>query len=276
MAFCTKCGAGLNGAFCMQCGAPAAQQAQGPAIPADAPMSAATPPMTPAPPPPAATRKTSPIVWILVIVFGLFALGAIGVVGTGWFVLHKVRRAGLDPDLFRTNPGLAVGKILAATNPDLDVVDTNEGAGTVTVRDRRNGKRFTMSFDAARNGSFSMKADDGDGKGGTLEFGAAAKLPSWLPQYPGSHAEPMFSAKGSSDDGAGEAGNFTFKTDDPPSKVLSFYEDKAKELGMSLQRINAAGTATIVASGESDKFLKVLTMEDSGQTTVNVTYGRKR
>jgi len=31
-------------------------------------------------------RKTSPLVWILVIILGLFVLGAIGVVGVGMFV----------------------------------------------------------------------------------------------------------------------------------------------------------------------------------------------
>jgi hypothetical protein len=211
-----------------------------------------------------------------VIVLGLFGLAAIGVIGTGAFLVHKARRAGFDADLFRRNPGLAIGRIIAATHPDMDVVDTDDGAGRVTLRDRRTGKRFSMTFDAARNGSFRMQAEDEDGKTGSLELGAGAKLPSWVPQYPGSQAAPVFSAKGDSDDGGGEAGNLTFQTDDPASKVLSFYADKAKELGMTLERESAGERASVTASDDAGRFLKAIAIGGAGQTIVNVTYGRKR
>jgi len=36
------------------------------------------------------------------------------------------------------------------------------------------------------------------------------------------------------DAGEGEGFNFTFTTHDPPAKVLSFYEDKAKDLVMKV------------------------------------------
>ena len=73
MPFCTTCGANVTGAFCNQCGTPAAGVAAPP-----------PPPATPYPPAGAATyaqpgasgvtpaaRKTSPIVWVLVI-FGFY------------------------------------------------------------------------------------------------------------------------------------------------------------------------------------------------------------
>ena len=102
-------------------------------------------------------------------------------------------------------------------------------------------------------------------------------MPSWIPQYPGSHPETVFSATGDSDDGAGEAGNFIFQTDDDVSKVLSFYEDKAKELGMTLHTAASARPERVAAIRrqrpvpESD-----CDPEARGETTVNVTYGRKR
>jgi hypothetical protein len=271
MAFCTNCGADITGAICVQCGRPAAQSAAAGAptpAPAAAPASAAVPAVAP--------RRTSPIVWVLVILLVLFGIGILAVVGTAGFVLHRARRAGIDADLFRSNPGLAIGKMIAATHPGLDVIDTDERTGTVTLRDRRNGKRFTMSFDSARNGSFKLKADDGEGGAGSVEFGAGAKLPSWIPQYPGSNPETVFSATGDSGHDAGEAGNFNFQTDDDASKVLSFYEDKAKELGMTLHTVGAGQTGTVAASDDNDRFLKVIAIGHSGRTTVNVTYGRKR
>jgi hypothetical protein len=271
MAFCTNCGAAVGGAFCNQCGTPSAKQ----------PAAATAPPLTPggAPPPaPAlAPRKTSPIVWVLVVLLCLFGLGVLGAFGVGAFFVHKARRAGVDGELFRNNPGLAVGRMLAAVNPNLEVVRTNEAEGTVTLRDRHNGKRFSINIDAARHGSLTLKADDEDGKTGSLEIGGSAKIPTWIPKYPGSHPEATFSASGESDDGVGEAGNFTFKTDDPSSEVLSFYRQKAKELGMTLHSADAGEAATVVArDDERRRFLKIVAISGSGETAVNVTYGRKR
>ena len=96
-------------------------------------------------------RKTSPLVWVLVIILGLFLLGAIAVVGTGLFIVHKVRQAGFDPELMRQNPGLAITKMIAKANPDVDVLNTDESSGKITVRDKKTGKVVTMTFDEAKN-----------------------------------------------------------------------------------------------------------------------------
>src|SRR5215468_5193572 len=112
MAFCTKCGAQVAGAFCVQCGTPAKAGA-GPAAGADP----ATTPYNSSGAGAASPRKTSPIVWILVAVAGVFVLGIVGVVGTTFFVVHKAKQAGLDTDLMSRNPGLAIAKMATAFNP---------------------------------------------------------------------------------------------------------------------------------------------------------------
>jgi hypothetical protein len=214
---------------------------------------------------------------MLVVLLGLFGLGVIGVVGTGAYVMHRARRAGVDPDLFRSNPGLAIGRLVAAAHPDLELLDANEGAGTLMLRDRRTGKRFTMSFDDARHGRFTLRAADDEGHGGTLELGGNAKLPSWIPQYPGSNPTPVFSARGESEDAAGEAGSFTFDTDDSPERVLEFYQDKARESNMSVRATRVGDATTLTANDEDrERGLKVIAVTQDGRTRVNVTYGRKR
>ena len=98
MPFCSKCGASVEGKFCSKCGAPAA-----------ASSSQAAPPPSPGPvvQPPVGPRKTSPLVWVLVVVLGLFLLGGLAIGGFTMFVFHKAREAGISPDLWQRNPAAA-------------------------------------------------------------------------------------------------------------------------------------------------------------------------
>ena len=242
-------------------------------------MSAPSPGPQPAPGFVPAPRKTSPIVWVLAIVLGLFVLGFIGVVGTGYFLVHKARQAGLDPALISRNPGLAMAKLVTAVNPDAEVIRTDDSTGTITVRDRTSGKVMTFSFDDVRNGKFNMKVQGDDGKTATVEVGGAdAKLPSWVPSYPGSTAQGTFSVTGTSNDGSGEGGNFTFTTPDPASKVMTFYQDKTREMGMkaNLTTNTPDGGMLIAANEDNQRSLTVVLAKGSPDTTVNITYAGKK
>jgi hypothetical protein len=292
MPFCTICGANVNGVFCTQCGtpvsatgAPPPPPAQQPGMPPPPPPYGAqspgiSPPPYGAPPPMLPARKTSPLVWVLIIVLGLCFLGFASCAAFGLFVAHKVKEAGVDPELGRTNPSLAVGRILAATNPNVEVVRSDERAGTVTIRDKRTGKETTMTFDQARNGKFSITADDDHGGTATMQFGGAAAnkdLPSWVPKYPGSEGTSTFAVRGSGGDLA-EGGSFTFNTPDSGEKVMQFYRDKAQDLGLKIKVSSTTGdTSMIVATEDDDKrSLTVIAGSHPGSTGVSVTYGSKR
>jgi hypothetical protein len=226
-----------------------------------------------------AKRKTSPIVWILSVVLGIFVLGFVGIVGTGLFVFHKARQAGLDPDLMKRNPAAAVARMMVAANKDVDLVSEDDTAGTITVRDRKTGKVVTMNFNDAKNGRFSFSAEGDDGKTATMQFGGGAeKLPSWIPAYPGSKPQVAFSAKGDSAGDAGEGGTFTFTTPDSPSKVIAFYQDKAREMGMKVNMTTTTNEGGIVsASDEGNKRSLTITVgTESGGTNVGVLYGEKK
>jgi hypothetical protein len=282
MAFCQNCGAQVSGAFCNQCGTPA----PGVGGPAQAVPAAAPPPvMAQQPamaqpgmmPPPVGPRKTSPLVWILVVVLGIFLLGFIGVVGTGFFVAHKLHQAGIDSDSIRRNPAAVAARLAALANNQVDVVNEDDNAGTITLRDKKTGKTVTMSFDQAKGGKFSFSAEGDDGKTATMEFGGSGKLPSWVPSYPGSTPQFNVSAHGDGSNGQGEGGNFTFTTDDPAARVLQFYQEKAKDLGMKVNMNTTAGDAGMVIASDdnSHKSLTAIVGVDGGKTTVNVTYGSK-
>ena len=274
MAFCTSCGAEVTGAFCKQCGTPAgaASAAFTPAPPPQPAMAAA-----PVPGAVPTQRKTSPLVWVLVIILGLFALGAIAVVGTGLFIVHKVKQAGFDPQLMKDNPGLAITKMIATANPDVEVLSTDEGAGKITVRDKKTGKVVTMTFDDAKQGKFSFSAQADNGKTTSFEIGAGAdKLPSWVPTYPGAKAVGTFTVNGGS--GQDNGGAFAFNTSDSPEKVMSFYQDKFKELGIGVKMVTTTGKGgMILGADEGEKrSLHVIVGSESGETKVQVMYGLKK
>lgn len=219
MAFCTKCGANVPGAFCSQCGTPVATAG------AAAPPPMAAPYVQPAPygqpVPVQGPRKTSPIVWVLVIVLGLFVLGGLATAAFVAFVAHRVHQAGVSFD--------------------------RNGSGAVTFR----------------------------GKDGVVEFGGAdAKLPSWVPAYPGS--KPKVAVRGSGHDG--EGGMFSFNTSDSADRVKSFYMDKCKELGMKVNLDTTSeegGMFVATEEGGDNRSLTVTVSGRSGDINVSVIYGRK-
>lgn len=219
MPFCTQCGANVTGTFCSQCGTPVSASAAPPPPAAAAPYA---PPVAPGP------RRTSPIVWILVIVLGLFLLGGVTVVGVMAYVAHRVHQAG-------------------------------------------------VSFDRGHDGGFSIQTRGSDGKNATVEFGTNGKLPSWIPVYPGSGEHATFTMRGTAD-GGGEGGNFTFTTPDDSAKVKAYYIDKCKGMGMKVDLdTTTPDGGMIVAEDEGGKgrSLTVILGGHTGETTVNVTYGRK-
>jgi hypothetical protein len=259
MAFCTSCGATVSGAYCPSCGAP---------------VSGASAAVTP-------RRRTSPLVWILVVVLGLFVVGGILTMAGGLFLVHKAREAGVDPYLLRRNPGLAVGKMLAAVNPDVEVVKTDDGAGTITVRDKKTGKVVTLTFDEARKGNFKFEAHGDDGKNATVEFnGASGKIPAEVPVYPGAKVEGTFSVTGDGGGGTGSAYQYTFTTSDPPRQVMSFYHTKLEDAGMKLAlTTNTADGGMLI--GEDDargETINVIVEKGSseGTTAIRVTTRTKK
>jgi hypothetical protein len=249
---------------------------------------------------PAVARKTSPIVWILAALVGLFVLGGIAVVGGGMFLVHKAKQAGLDSDLMRNNPGLATAKLLAATNPDLEVVSSDDRHGLITIRQKSTGKTMTVNFDDMKRGKFSFHEDGkeavtmeahGDGDTGSfqvksgsesLTIGAGqgasqATLPGWIPGYPNSKPASTFSMNGKE----GKSASFQFQTQDAPKDVIAFYERELKQSGF---RINAAATSDSgtssggLVSGDdaSNKRTVLVTVgNDKNSTNVSVTYSQK-
>ncbi|HLY20472.1 MAG TPA: hypothetical protein VKR61_24765 [Bryobacteraceae bacterium] len=269
-----------------------ASAAPEPAATAAAPAAGPQPPVQSA----AAPRKTSPIVWILVAVLGLFVLTGIAVVGAGVFLVHKAKQAGLDPELMRNNPGLATAKLLAATNPDLEVVSVDDGRGRITIRQKSTGKTMTVSFDDMKRGRITFKEDGkdavtleahGDGQTGSLQMKSGsesltlganqATLPAWIPAYPNAKTQSNFAMN--TKDGA--TATFQFQTQDALKDVLAFYDRGLKQNGFKINATStsdsgASSSGLISAEDQDNKRNVMVTVgTDAKGTTVGVTYTQK-
>lgn len=280
MAFCTNCGTQTDSAFCSKCGQPVAALTPGAPSPSvsPAPAQGTFAPAPAAPIPGEVKRKTSPLVWVLAAVAGVFVLVGILVVGAGLFVAHKVKSAGFDSALAQKNPALAAAKVMASLNPDVEIVKVDEDRGLLTIRDKKSGKVLTMNAEEAKNGKLAFSNES---TGESFSFGGngSVKLPDWLPSYPGSKPEGTFSASGSGTEG----GMAHFKTGDAGSKVLSYYQEALKSSGFKIRSSFSGDSGTsnggVLTAEDTDNHRTVMvTVTSAGEdgTQVALTYGTKK
>jgi hypothetical protein len=242
-----------------------------------------------APPP----KKSNALKWILIGVGAFFLVIIVSVVGLGFFVMNKAKQAGLDPDLIKRNPALAAAKMMVAANPKLEAVSADEGRQEITIRDKESGKVMTMSFEDAKQGKFTFKENGKEaltitssGANGTVEMksadgslkiGGNAKVPAWVPDYPGSEPQGAFSAQGKD----GETGSFAFKTKDGSDKVVKYYQNQFQSSGLKVtsnltSQNGQASAGMLMAEDSANKHtVTVIIGQDGSETAVSVTYANK-
>ena len=276
----------------------------------------ASPPSSPGGPAAAPVKTGGGVkvfLWILGGCLGIVVIGILIFVGLGFFVLHKAKQMGLDPDLMQKNPVLAVAKISVATNPDLETVSSNDSASTIVVRNKKTGKTSTMQVDPDKRimvitdqdgKTVTMKLDShnklvvtddkgktttisGDEKAGGLEIkgdngsfklgGGADKAPDWVPVYGGVTPTANYSATNDQ----GQSGSYTLVTNDNVDKVMSYYSDALKTAGLKVSNttVNSNGKSGGIVSGTSDadqRTVMVTLSSETDGTHVGVTYNAKK
>ena len=239
-------------------------------------------------------KKTSPWVWVAVAVVAFFVLIVAGIAGVGFYAVHKVKQAGFDTELIKNNPGLAVVKMAVAANPDLEVLRMDERRGLITLREKSTGKTTTVDFEAVKQGRISFRDDKGESvtinsnsnglemkgsNGEIVNIGSGdAKVPEWIPAYPGAKPEGKYTRQGAD----GEAGAFGFSTRDPVKQVLAFYNQGLKAGGLNIasqftqESGDSPGGMITAEDGSKQRNVVVTVGTESGGTTVAVTYVIKK
>jgi hypothetical protein len=138
--------------------------------------------------------------------------------------------------------------------------------GFFVVQKARHGGLGNITVEDARTGQFKVNSPNG-----SVQIGGDAKIPTWVPDYPGSNPKTAFSAQGKN----GNSSTFSFKTTDAPEKVTKYYQDELDSTGLKVDALvqDHILTAHDEKRGQS---LTVITGTEGGETTVTVTYAMKR
>jgi hypothetical protein len=234
-----------------------------------------------------------PLVWIgigcgVIILIGIIVMGA----GAYLFKTKVV-----DP--WKNNPSLAAAKLVVQASPDLELVNEDAKAETLTVHNKKTDETVVVSLEDAKNGRFkfssngkgassvdfsqqgiSVKTQDEKGKESTFVAGAGAPkdLPAWLPTYPGATFQGGFSSKSAE----ATVQTFGLTTNDSPDKVIAFYQDQLKNNGLTvlLPTTTAVGGQTTIASLTADspdkkRHVQIVVQAASGKTQASINYEEK-
>lgn len=251
-------------------------------------------PMQPPPPPPAAAPRKGlhPLAWVAIGCGAILLVLGIGFVATTWWAANKIKtfaeRAQNDPEYALRKAAEWAVKM----NPEVDLVSTDDAAGTMTVRDKKSGQESTLSFKEISEGKFSITGADGEKVGidvtggsdggtmkietekGTATFGAgsdATKAPDWLPLYPGA----AFEGQGSMELAGARHGTFTLRSDAAAADLVAFYKEKMAGLGLQVQTLSmdSEGSQTTMLNGTSEKrTLSVTVGSEGGRAVAQVVY----
>lgn len=119
-----------------------------------------------------------------------------------------------------------------------------------------------------RDGHFEMKSADG-----TVQIGGDAKVPAWVPEYPGSKPQNAFVAQGK----RGQSGTFIFKTKDSPDHVAKYYREQLEASGLTISTAVTSGSSRVITAedGANHHTVTVVAGGRGNETSVNVTYTNK-
>ncbi len=257
--------------------------------------------MTPNPPPPPAPtptapgqNKMSPLAKVaigcgIVAVICALVLGAALSFGVHWFK----KKVG-------DNPTLAAAELIVRANPELEVVDSDSKAGTLTIKNTKTGEVVTMNADDVKNGKISFTTKEGTttfdasqtGEGGQVKMtnekgeqvtfsagqGAPKNVPAWVPAYSNGKVEGSYDATTAE----GRSAMFTVTTEDPVDQVAEFYESQLKGAGFKVEKssyeANAMKTIILAATGgDADKRSATVTIStNDGKTQALVNFNEKK
>jgi len=167
---------------------------------------------------PAPKKSNKTLFWVLGVMGVLFLLAIVAVAGIAWYGVRRAQQAGVTKELMEKNPELAGAKMGVAADPDIEVISSDDTAGTMVVRNTKTGVTSNLRYDPARKAMMAVSNQD------TADASAAPANPvdqPWLPKYPGVAVQmlPSIQVNGV------VKGGYIFVTADPPGTARAYLRD---------------------------------------------------
>ncbi len=254
-----------------------------------------------------AAKGMSPWAWVAIGCGGLMVVCLIVFMALGVFVFNKGKEmvedaTGSDSlsdfvEDMKENPAKTAAETMIRVNPELELVSTDEEAGTITFTNTKTGEEATLNFEDIAEGRFSMTTDEGDfsietsgdseggvtfkGPEGEARFGVGGDLsevPDWVPAYPGATGTQSTMHVTTTD---GVMGAFTAKSTDDAQKVVDHFkqvfEDQGYTIGSeSMTRTGDGAFGAVNGDLGDGRSVNVVIIESAGATQVTINYNQKK
>lgn len=201
-----------------------------------------------------------PMAWVAIGCAGLLFVVFLVVGVGGVFAVKKGKELVQE---IEANPTKAAAEWVVKLNPDLELIESDETAGTMTIRNKKTDETVTLDYEAIKDGRIEWKNQDGETSSisvGPSELGEGApaiqistaegvtqlggnvdlsKVPDWVPAYPGAlDREGAFASENAS----GVSGAFSFKSRDKPSAVIEYYNQLLTGQGFEVSKQSFDGS----------------------------------
>ncbi len=230
----------------------------------------------------------SPFIWVAIgcggcLLLVLAMMTACG--GFAWLKFGDIIEEAAD------NPAKAAAMMAVRANKDLELVESDDAAGTLTIRNTKKNETVTLNWEDIKNGKLSVKTDDGEmsidassedgtvtfsgADGDTAVFGAgadAADRPDWIPSYPNSSE---ISGAFSSTAGGTKQGAYSFTTSEAPGEAIDWFVDKLTGDGFKQTSRMNQGEMVNVSLENEPRNITLTAVRDGGETKMTVHYTEK-
>lgn len=229
-----------------------------------------------------------PLAWVGIGCGVILLIGLVVVIAGGLWVGSKVKEVA-------DNPEMAAAKAYLAANPELELVEADDEARTLTVRNVETGEVMTVDASELREGRLTFTDEEGqevsmgmeegeDGQGAftvrdregneTFRVGSGGEenIPEWVPRYEGVTLEGTMMNRTAEE----TSGAFSFETEDSVDAVLDFYRQALEDEGLTQtgQSDNRAGEGRFAnLTYEADgRTVNVMVTTDGGPVNTVVSY----
>ena len=238
-------------------------------------------------------KGLGPLAWIAIGCVGLLVIAGIVFVVGGMFVAKKVGDYAEDLQDNPESAAASAAEMIVKLNPELELVESDRDAGTMTIRNKSDGETITVNYEDIEKGKLSFETDEGDisvdimgegddslltvtqGDDETFRIGAtdAEEIPSWVPLYEDAATEGIYGAQV----GSGMSGSFRQTTSDSAGDVLAFYAEKLETEGWQVQKTETsgpqgAGGHIVATTADKNLNLLVTSSDDGSEVVVNYNY----